>query len=70
MSERIITDSNGRKHITSEPLLHKHTQQKPLSEEWVAHCWRKSIIGTRIHYVDYLALVRETERAHGIKEKK
>jgi len=23
MTERIITDSNGRKHITNEPLLHK-----------------------------------------------
>jgi hypothetical protein len=45
-------------------------QQEPLGEEWIAHCWRKSIIGTRIHYVDYLALVRETERAHGIKENK
>jgi len=22
MTERIITDSNGRKHITNEPLLH------------------------------------------------
>lgn len=45
-------------------------KQEPLSEEWIAHCWRKSMIGTRIHYVDYLALVRETERAHGIKEQK
>ena len=23
MTERIITDSNGRKHITNEPKLHK-----------------------------------------------
>ena len=45
-------------------------QRKPLSEEWIAYCWRKSMIGTRIHYVDYLALVREIERAHGIKEGK
>jgi hypothetical protein len=29
MTDRIITDSNGRKHITNEPLLHK-----PASVEW------------------------------------
>ena len=44
-------------------------KQTPLKEEWIAYCWRKSPIGTRISYVEYLALVREIERAHGIKEK-
>jgi hypothetical protein len=29
MTERIITDSNGRKHITNEPQLH------PLQRTWV-----------------------------------
>ena len=29
MAERIITDSNGRKHITNEPLLH------PPQRTWV-----------------------------------
>jgi len=29
MNERIITDSNGRKHITTEPLLH------PPKRPWV-----------------------------------
>ena len=29
MTERIITDSNGRKHITTEPQLH------PLQRTWV-----------------------------------
>jgi hypothetical protein len=29
MTTRIITDSNGRKHITNEPLLH------PLQRTWV-----------------------------------
>ena len=29
MTERIITDSNGRKHITNEPLLH------PPQRTWV-----------------------------------
>jgi hypothetical protein len=43
-------------------------KQTPLEEEWIAYCWRKSLIGTRISYVEYLALVREIERAHGIKE--
>jgi hypothetical protein len=45
------------------------TKQEPLSEEWIAYCWRKSLIGHRISYVQYLELVREVERAHGIKEK-
>jgi hypothetical protein len=29
MTIRIVTDSNGRKHITNEPLLH------PSKREWV-----------------------------------
>ena len=28
MTERIVTDSNGRKHITNEPLLHSAPQQQ------------------------------------------
>lgn len=32
MPERIVIDSNGRKHITNEPLLHKPKQQEPV--EW------------------------------------
>jgi hypothetical protein len=31
MTVRIITDSNGRKHITNEPLLH---QPAPVQEDW------------------------------------
>ena len=31
MTERIITDSNGRKHITNEPLLHPPAAQR----QWV-----------------------------------
>jgi hypothetical protein len=34
MNERIVVDSNGRKHITTEPLLHspqsKQEQDKPI----------------------------------------
>jgi hypothetical protein len=32
MTIRIITDSNGRKHITSEPLLH---QPAPVQPVWI-----------------------------------
>jgi hypothetical protein len=45
-------------------------KQTPLDEEWIAYCWRKSMIGLRVSYREYLELVREVERAHGIKEKK
>ena len=35
MNERIVVDSNGRKHITTEPLLHspqpKQDQDKPVA---------------------------------------
>ena len=48
--------------------LYTQPKQKPLEEEWIAHCWNKSLIGHRISYVQYLELVREVERAHGIKE--
>ena len=34
MTERIITDSNGRKHITNEPQLHP-PQRKPLTDEQI-----------------------------------
>ena len=44
-------------------------KQQPIDEEWIAHCWRRSLIGTRISYVEYLEFVREVERAHNIKEK-
>jgi hypothetical protein len=27
MTTRIVTDSNGRKHITNEPMLHKPCRQ-------------------------------------------
>jgi hypothetical protein len=39
MSTRIITDSNGRKHITNEPLLHQPAPvQEPaaMPENWFA----------------------------------
>ena len=43
-------------------------RNKPLDEEWIANCWRKSLLGTRISYVEYRNFVREVERAHDIKE--
>lgn len=37
MTIRIVTDSNGRKHITHEPLLHPKRQWVSLTnEEWNA----------------------------------
>jgi hypothetical protein len=45
-------------------------KQTPLEEDWIAYCWRKSLIGCRISYMEYRELVREVERAHGIKEMK
>lgn len=53
--------------LASNPAgLRKRT--KPLDEEWIAQCWRKSLLGTRISYVEYRNFVREVERAHDIKE--
>ena len=42
-------------------------KQKPLEEEWIATCWRKSSIGFQISYVNYLDLIRQVERSHNIK---
>lgn len=42
-------------------------KNKPLDEEWIAYCWRKSLIGTRISYKEYFELVREVENAHNIR---
>ena len=53
---------------TINPQYHGQQQQKQLNEEWIALCWRKSLIGHRISYVEYRDLVREVERAHNIKE--
>ena len=33
MTERIITDNNGRKHITTEPLLHQSEQGNTMTKE-------------------------------------
>jgi hypothetical protein len=44
-------------------------QQTPLSEEWIASRWGKSMVCLHISYREYLAIVREVERAHGIEEK-
>jgi hypothetical protein len=45
----------------------KQPKQEPLDEEWIAMCWRKSLVGTQISYVNYLDLIRQVERAHNIK---
>ena len=40
MTTRIVTDSNGRKHITNEPLLHpqQRTWEGLTEEEFVYFC--------------------------------
>ena len=82
MLELLESDSPGKVHMTrallrqlidahmlaSDPAgLRKRT--KPLDEEWIAYCWRKSEFGVRLSYVEYRDFVREVERAHDIKEK-
>jgi hypothetical protein len=43
MTTRIVTDSNGRKHITNEPMLHKPCRQwVGLTDEEIQTIWRHS----------------------------
>jgi len=35
MTTRIVTDANGRKHITNEPLLHPPKRNAATPREWV-----------------------------------
>jgi hypothetical protein len=43
MTTRIVTDANGRKHITNEPLLHPPQRtwvgltDKEIDELWMSH---------------------------------
>lgn len=82
MLELLESDSPGKVHMARALLrqtIDAHTlasnpaglrkKQQPIDEEWIANCWRKSLIGTRISYVEYRDFVREVERAHNIKEK-
>ena len=61
MADRIITDSNGRKHITNEPLLHAPPQRKPLTDDELSDIWFKQS-------TDWMEFARAIEAAHGIKE--
>lgn len=63
MTERIITDHNGRKHITTEPLLHP-PQRKPLTVEELKIIWQNLDVREGV----IMGLVRAVEAAHGIKE--
>ena len=41
MTTRIVTDSNGRKHITTEPLLHPpQSTWVGLTEEEIKECFK------------------------------
>jgi hypothetical protein len=50
MTTRIVTDSNGRKHITNEPLLHppQRTEQEPVGfagiEMWIGNTRIKKLM--------------------------
>jgi hypothetical protein len=60
MNERIITDHNGRKHITNEPLLHPPAApRKPLTQDQIVSIRRRDVI----------QFARAIEAAHGITEK-
>ena len=62
MTERIITDSNGRKHITNEPKLHKPQRTwVGLTEDEI------SKLVYSCDYDEYEELVRATEAK--LKEK-
>ena len=40
MTTRIITDANGRKHITTEPLLYAQRTWVPLTNEEIGELYR------------------------------
>ena len=57
MTTRIVTDSNGRKHITTEPLLH------PPQRTWVGltdeEIW--SVLQFRGYYKDNIEIAKAIE---------
>ena len=64
MTERIITDSNGRKHITNEPQLHPPQRTwVGLTDEEIETLWQNTS-----PYYDHQDFARAIEAAHGIKE--
>lgn len=63
MTERIITDSNGRKHITNEPQLHP-PQRKPLHASEIVTMYAERPTSDN----DMIEFARAIEAAHGIKE--
>ena len=69
MTEQIITDSNGRKHITNEPQLHP-PQRKPLTngEIYTAYITATNQMLRAQDERLAFAFARAIEAAHGIKE--
>ena len=68
MTERIITDSNGRKHITNEPQLH------PPQRTWVGLTDNEVVylkmLGRDLEFVSMTALRRfARDIAQTLKEK-
>ena len=69
MTERIITDSNGRKHITNEPQLHL-SQREPLTDKAITKVINLMPKKMKVFRVDWdlYEFARAIEAAHGIKE--
>ena len=63
MTTRIVTDANGRKQITNEPLLHP-PQRKPLTDEQLIAAYDSEQQG---RYGDHIRSLRAIESK--LKEK-
>jgi len=63
MTERIITDSNGRKYITNEPQLHP-PQRKPLLASEIVTMYAECPTSDN----DMIEFARAIEAKHDIKE--
>jgi hypothetical protein len=62
MTERLVTDINGRKYLTTEPLLHPPSTQRT----WVGLTAEEIVMMSR-YDLQYAALIGEVERK--LKEK-
>ena len=55
MTDRIITDNNGRKHITNEPLLHPPAAQRQwvgLTDDERVDLWKATETDNRMVLID------------------
>ena len=65
MPERIVADANGRKHITTEPLLHPQTDAAEIARlrASLAAIHRRLKFGGRIDSHTISAVIAECEHA-------